>query len=29
LCSRKCYEHHVQLKHMKSGTLSKFVFKLY
>jgi hypothetical protein len=28
LCSRKCYEHHVRLKHMKSGTLSKFVFKL-
>jgi hypothetical protein len=28
LCSRKCYEHHMQLKHMKLGTISKFVFKL-
>ena len=24
LCSRKCFEYHVQLKHMKSGPLRRF-----
>jgi hypothetical protein len=27
LCSRKCYEHHVELKHTNSGALRRFVFK--
>jgi hypothetical protein len=26
LCSRKCFECHVQLKHMKSGPLRRFAF---
>ena len=26
LCSRKCFEYHVQLKHMKSGPLRRFAF---
>jgi hypothetical protein len=27
LCSRKCYEHHVELKHMNSGAIRRFAFK--
>ena len=27
LCSRKCYENHVELKHMNSDTLRRFTFK--
>jgi hypothetical protein len=27
LCSRKCYEYHVELKHMNLGTLRRFAFK--
>ena len=26
LCSRRCFEYHLQLKHMKSGPLRRFAF---